>query len=143
MNAQTLPDDLNNTQALNLLHTLAAADPDYPPIAQQLAPLALLSLSPDEQAEIAHATLEVLNEDPQQSPAMIALLNQPPPQRFGADLLSAGLLVAVVFLLRTHIRFQGKARTLAFTIEHQPADSQALTALLNKLSTLLPTGHQG
>jgi hypothetical protein len=142
MTEQTLTADLDETQALNLLHTLAAADPDYPPIAQQLAPLALVSLSPDEQAEIARATLEVLKEDPQQSPAMIALRNQPPPQRFGADLLSAGLLVAVVFLLRTPIRFEGKARSLAVIMDHQPSDSQALTALLNKLSTLLPTGNR-
>jgi hypothetical protein len=132
MTEQTLTADLDETQALNLLHTLAAADPDYPPIAQQLAPLALVSLSPDEQAEIARATLEVLKEDP----------HQPPPQRFGADLLSAGLLVAVVFLLRTPIRFEGKARSLAVIMDHQPSDSQALTALLNKLSTLLPTGNR-
>jgi hypothetical protein len=139
MNKQMLPDDLNETEALNLLHTLAAADPDYPTTARQLAPLALLSLSTDEQADIAHATLEVLGEDPQRAPAMIALLNQPPPQRFGASLLSAGLLVAVVFLLRTHIHFEGKVRDLRFTLEHKPADSQRLTALLNKLATLLPT----
>jgi hypothetical protein len=141
MPEETLPDDINETQALNLLHTLAASDPDYPTMAQQLAPLALLALPPDEEAEIAHATLEVLNEDPERRPAVVALLNQPPPQRFEAGLLSAGLLVAVVFLLCTHIRVEGKTRDLTFTIEHQPADSQALTALLNKLASLLPTGH--
>jgi hypothetical protein len=143
MTEQTAPADLSETQALNLLHTLAAADPDYPPVAQQLAPLALVALSPDEQTEIARATLEVLNDDPQRSPAMIALLNRPPPQRFGADLLSAGLLVAVVFLLRAHIHFEGKARDLAFTIDHQPGDSQTLTALLHRLSTRLPTAKRG
>jgi hypothetical protein len=134
-----LPADLDETQLLNFLHTLAAADPDYPPAAQQLAPLALVALSPDEQAEIARATLEVLNDDPQRSPAITDLLNRPPPQRFGADLLSAGLLVAVVFLLRAHIRFEGKARSLVFTVDHQPGDSPTLSALLHKLSTRLPT----
>ncbi len=143
MNEQTLLDDLNETQALNLLHTLAAADPDYPRIAKQLAPLAVLSLTSDEQAAITHATLEVLGEDPQRAPAMSALLNSPPPQRFDAGLLSAGLLAAVVFLLRTHIRFEGKVRGLTFTIEHKPADSPALTALLKRLAALLPTGDQG
>jgi hypothetical protein len=69
--------------------------------------------------------------------------NRPPPQRFGADLLSAGLLVAVVFLLRAHIRFEGKARGLVFTVKHKPGDSQTLTALLNKLSTRLPTANRG
>ncbi|MGC1951410.1 MAG: hypothetical protein WA970_02260, partial [Gammaproteobacteria bacterium] len=98
---------------------------------------------PDEQAEIARATLEVLNGDLQRSPSITALLNRPLPQRFGADLLSAGLLVAVVFLLRAHIRFEGKARSLVFTIEHKPGNSQTLSALLNKLSTLLPTAHRG
>ncbi len=39
----------------------------------------------------------------------------------------------VVFLLRTHIRFEGKFRDLAFTIEQKSADSQALSDLLNKL----------
>ncbi|MCP4409606.1 MAG: hypothetical protein GY807_18020 [Gammaproteobacteria bacterium] len=141
MNEQTLPIDLNETQALNLLHTLAAADPDYPKVAKRLARLALVSLPPAEQAVIAHATLEVIGEDSQRAPAMIALLNHPPPQRFDAGLLSAGLLVAVVFLLRTHIRIEGKARGLAFTIEHKPADSKALTALLNRLAAFLPTSH--
>jgi hypothetical protein len=143
MTEHTLPANLSETQALNLLHTLAAADPDYPPVAQQLAPLALVALSPDEQAEIARATLEVLNDDPQRSPAITALLNRPPPQRFGADLLSAGLLVAVVFLLRAHIRFEGKARSLVFTIEPKPGDRPTLTALLHKLSTRLPTANRG
>lgn len=143
MTERTLPADLDETQALNLLHTLAAADPEYPPVAQQLAPLALVALSPDEQAGIARATLKVLNEDPQRSPAIAALLNRPPRQVFGADLLSAGLLVAVVFLLRTHIRFEGQTRSLAFTIDHQPGDSPALSALLHRLSTLLPTANRG
>jgi hypothetical protein len=142
MNEQTLPDDLNETQALNLLHTLAAADPDYPTVAKQLARLALVSLSSDEQAAITHATLEVLGDDPQRAPALISLLNHPPPQRFDTGLLSASLLVAVVFLLRTHIRIEGKARGLKFTIEHNPADSKALTDLLNRLAPLLPTGSQ-
>lgn len=142
MTEQTLPAELDETQTLNLLHTLAAADPDYLTTAQQLAPLALVSLAPDEQAEIAHATLEVLGEDPQRSPAMIAWLNHPPPQRFGSDLLSAGLLVAVVFLLRPHLRFERKARRLFVAIEHKPSDSPALTTLLNKLSKLLPAEHQ-
>jgi hypothetical protein len=142
MTEQTLPADLSEIQALNLLHTLAATDPDYPPVAQQLAPLALVALTPDEQAEIARATLKALNENPQWSPAITTLLNRPPPRVFGADLLSAGLLVAVVFLLRTHIRFEGKARDLAVTIEYKPGDSQTLSALLNKLSTLLPTGSR-
>ncbi len=142
MTEQALPDDVNETQALNLLHILATADPDYPRIAKQLAPLALLSLPADEQAAIAHATLEVLGEDPQRAPAMLALLNHPPPQRFEAGLLSAGLLVVVVFLLRTHIRFEGQVRGLAFTIEHKPTDSPALTALLKRLAALLPTGNQ-
>ncbi len=143
MTESALAGELNENQALNLLHTLAAADPDYPKIAKQLAPLALLPLPSDEQAAIAHAMLEVLGQDPQRAPAMISLLNHPPPQHFEVDLLSAGLLVAVVFLLRTHIRFEGKFRDLAFTVEHKTADSQALSDLLNKLSSLLPTGNKG
>lgn len=143
MTQETLPADFNETQALNLLHTLAAADPDYRALAQQLAPLALLSLPREEQASIAQATLEVLGEDRQWSPAIIALLNHPPPQGFDTDLLRAGLLVAVVFLLRTHIRFERKARRLAVTIEHKPTDSRVLTALLRKLASRLPTGDQG
>lgn len=78
MTEQTLPADLDETQALNLLHTLPAADPDDPPIAQTLAPLALLSLSPDEQSEIAHATLDVLNEDPQQPRFLMPVIRRLP-----------------------------------------------------------------
>lgn len=139
MKEKSLLNALDESQALNLLHTLAAADPDYPAIAKQLAPLALVSLPPDEQATIAHVTLEVIGKDPQTASALTSLLEQPPPQRFETGLLSAGLLVAVVFLLRSHIRIEGRARDLKFTFEHRPSDSQALTALLNKLAALLAT----
>nr|MBS0021566.1 hypothetical protein [Gammaproteobacteria bacterium] len=37
MTEQTVPADLSETQALNLLHTLAATDPDYPTVAQEQA----------------------------------------------------------------------------------------------------------
>jgi hypothetical protein len=49
-------------------------------------------------------------------------------------------LVAVAFLLRTHIKVErnptGKWR---FLIEHKPADSKLLTALLRKLEQLFGT----
>jgi hypothetical protein len=57
--------------------------------------------------------------------------------------MGAGLLVAVVFLLRTHIKFIRKSdQSWEFQVEHKPNDSKTLTTLLNKLSALLPTGHQ-
>lgn len=143
MNEKSIPVDLNSTQALNLLHTLAAESPEYPAIAKQLAPLALVSLSNQEQAIITHTTLEALSADPKWAPAMTALLNNPPPPRFETSLLSASLLVAVVFLLRDHIRIEGRARDLRFTIEHKPTDSSVLTALLDKLATLLSARIQG
>ena len=143
MTKQALPDDLNETQALSLLHTLAAADPDYPRVVEQLAPLAALSLPATQQATLARDTLGVLSEHPQQAQAITALLNNPAAQRFDVSLTGAGILVTVVFLLRTHIKFTRKSdQSWAFQIEHKPNNSQTLTTLLNKLSALLPTGDQ-
>ena len=144
MTEQVLPDDLNETQALGLLHTLATADPDYPRLAELLAPLARLSWPATEQATLAQDVLGVLSEHPQQAQVIAALRHNPAAQRFDTGLMGAGLLVAVVFLLRTHIRFIRKSdQSWQFQIEHKPSDSQALTTLLNKLAALLPTGDRG
>ena len=141
---QALPDDLSETQTLSLLHTLATADPDYPRVAEQLTPLAALSLPATKRAMLVRDTLGVLSENPRQAQAILSLLNNPMAQRFDASLMSAGLLVTVVFLMRTHIKFTRKSdQSWEFRIEHKPSDSKALTTLLNKLSALLPRGDQG
>ena len=141
---QALPDDLNETQTLSLLHTLAAADPDYSLVAEQLAPLAAFSLAPAKQTTLARDTLGVLSENPQQAQAILSLLNNPMAQRFDVSLMNAGFLVTVVFLMRTHIKFTRTSdQSWEFRIEHKPSDSKALTTLLNKLSALLPRGNQG
>ena len=46
-------------------------------------------------------------------------------------------LVAVAFLLRSHIKLERTATGIrCFLIEHKPADSKLLTALLHKLEQL-------
>ena len=70
-----------------------------------------------------------------------ALLQTPPPDRFDGSMAAVPVLVAVAFLLRTHIRFERRADgKYELLIEHKPADSQLLTRLLEKIAGLLSGG---
>ena len=121
-----------------ILHTLATANPDFAafqaefPAAQNPADL---------DPEILQDTLAILNEDPQQAATIEALRNQPATSKSFAIGTEIATLVAVAFLLRTHIKIErtstGKWR---FLIEHKPADSKLLTALLQKLEQRLDGG---
>jgi hypothetical protein len=105
-------------QDRRILHTLAAANPDF---ATFQAKFPAAPTSADLNPEILQDTLAVLNENPQQAATCKSFVT-------GTEV---GTLVAVAFLLRTHIKLErtstGKWR---FLIEHKPADSKLLTALL-------------
>ena len=117
-----------------ILHTLATADPDFNGFKKKL-PAA--SLPADFDPEILQETLAVLKQDSQQAATIDALRNQDNTCKTFFPGSEVATLVAVAFLLRTHIKIErtstGKWR---FLIEHKPADSKLLTALLNKLEQL-------
>jgi len=116
------------------LQKLAQLDPDYPAFAAAL---------PTEALQIAGASLpEGLVEDvtallrverPELSAWLDAQLSTQTPDKFAVDpLMAAGVLTGILFLLRSHIKFEGKR----FTFEHKPMDSELLKAVLNKLTLL-------
>ncbi len=117
-----------------ILHTLATADPNF---AAFQAEFPAAPTPADLDPEILQDTLAVLNQDPQQAATVQALRNQPSTSKSFVTGTEVATLVAVAFLLRTHIKLErtatGKWR---FLIEHKPADSKLLTALLTKLAQL-------
>jgi hypothetical protein len=124
-------------QDRRILHTLATADPDFAAF-QERFPAA--SAPADLAPEILQDTLAVLKQDPQQAATIDALRNQDNTCKTFFPGTEIATLVAVAFLLRTHIKIErtstGKWR---FLIEHKPADSKLLTALLTKLEQLFGT----
>ena len=120
-----------------ILHTLATADPDFSAFQAEF-PTAPIPADLD--PEILQDTLAVLNQDPQQAATIDALRNQEETRKTFFPGTEVATLVAVAFLLRTHIKIErtstGKWR---FLIEHKPADSKLLTALLTKLEQLFGT----
>jgi len=125
-------------QAHHILHTLATADPDF---AAFQAEFPAAPSPADLDPEILQDTLAVLNEDQQQAATVQALRNQSETCKSFVTGTEVATLVAVAFLLRTHIKIErtstGKWR---FLIEHKPADSKLLTALLTKLEQLFGGG---
>ncbi len=121
-------------QEQKILHTLATADPDF--IAFQ-ADFPVTPTPANLDPKILQDTLTVLNEDSQQAATMQALRNQSETCKSFVAGTEVATLVAVAFLLRTHIKIErtstGKWR---FLIEHKPMDSKLLTGLLNKLEQL-------
>ncbi|EGV31730.1 hypothetical protein ThidrDRAFT_1931 [Thiorhodococcus drewsii AZ1] len=134
---------LTDARISGLLRTLATADPDFDAFAQRYASLAAQPIPEDQAAALSRELLDVLRESPEQGERIDALAQTADPQRFDGGLVSSvPVLVAITFLLRTHIRFKRHADgTWELEIEHKPADSKLLTQLLQKLSSLLPGGE--
>ena len=127
-----------DAQLRELLQTLAMADPDFRRFEQDHAALGQIAIPGSEQTALGRDLLALLRESPPQA-ARIEALSQAPPERFDAGLATVPLLVAGAFLLCTHIRFERRADgRFKLLIEHKPADSRALTRLLDKLAGLLP-----
>ena len=116
------------------LQALALLDPDFPAFAAALT---------SEELQIANSALpEGLAEDvttllrterPELSGWLDAQPSTQPKDKLAVDpLAAAGVLAAILFLLRSHIKFKGKH----FTFEHKPMESELLKAVLNKLSLM-------
>ena len=135
-----MPDqELTDARIPGLLRTLAGADPDFATFARQHAILGEQRLAEDQTADLARQLLGVLRASPEQAQRIDALARAPGPQRFDGGMVTVPVLIAVTFLLRTHIRFKRRADgKWEFLVEHKPADSKLLTQLLEKLAALLP-----
>lgn len=142
MTQVTSLNSMEDNPAMLLLHRLAVADPDFLAEKKRLASLTHLTLSAAEQTALAQETLAVLRESPEQKQAIRTLTeNHEPAKNYDGGLLTAGVLVAIVFLLRSHIKVKRhNDGRLEFLFEHKPADSKLLSQLLDRLAALLPKG---
>jgi len=122
-----------------LLQTLATADPDFAAFARQYPGLGEQPLAEGQTVELWRDLHDVLRASPEQAERLDRLARAPGPECFDGGLVGVPVLVAVAFLLRTHIRFKRRADgKWEFLVEHKPADSKALTQLLKKLAAQLP-----
>ena len=119
-----------------VLTTLAAADPDFAPFAEAFD-TALPPLPPALGSEILAALAEA---DPRYAAAISALHDDTAMRSYtGAE---AAALVAVVFLLRTHIKVKrGSSGKWEFLVEHKPGDNKLLGMVLDKLEAMLSSSH--
>jgi len=116
------------------LLTLARIDPDYPTFAAEIPPEITDTKEqlPEGLADDVIALLQT--ERPELSAWLKAQSSTSPPDKFTLDpLTAAGTLTAILFLLRSHIKFEGKR----FSFEHKPMDSDLLKKVLDKLGFLV------
>ena len=111
------------------LQTLAQLDPDYPAFAAALPPEVTGTIEPLPEG-LANDVLALLQaERPELSGWLAARSATSPPDRFLDPLMAAGTLTAILFLLRSHIKIEGKY----FSFEHKPMESDLLKSVLDKL----------
>jgi len=92
------------------------------------------ALDDKEIQELVNTTLSVLSENPRYS-KQIDFLQTIETKSVGIDV---AVLVAVTFLLRTHVKvLRDKAGKWSLLIEHKPDDSKVLDKLLSRLNVLI------
>jgi len=117
------------------LQALAKIDTDYQVFIAQL-PDEIASVANPLPAGFADDVISLLRaERPELSKWFDMQQSNPPPSKLIVDsAIGAGFaLAAIVFLLRTHIRIEGKH----FFIEHKPEDVSLLTKVLDVLRGIL------
>jgi hypothetical protein len=117
---------------LDILKTLAAADPDYPAWAAS-APHATAKqpLPP----ALAEEVLSLLAADPQQAALINALRHNPLAAQRYVGVTELAEYLPLLFLLRTHFKFKiGSNGKWEFLLETKPTDSKTLQTVLKKLT---------
>ena len=86
------------------------------------------------EGEVARAALQWLAEDPEYERRISALILGRSPQRFLGDPAAIGMVVAVIVLLQTRIRFEkDKEGKTSLLIEKDAASDTLLKAFVGKL----------
>ena len=128
----TTSDTIQPEQARQILQTIAVSNPDYAAFQANYADAgeADKTLPP----ELLQDTLSALAEDSNLSASIEALRNNP---EAGKSFTTGGeiaTLVAVAFLLRTHIKLKrNTSGKWEFLVEHKPGDSKLISGVLTKL----------
>jgi len=134
---------LDDATARRVLTTFARAQSPQPET--QLTPAlaqALREFAPEPavgpvtEGDIARTALRLLADDPHHQPILTALINGPAPQKM-AVLETAGVIVAVLIALQTHLKFErDKDGRYSFKIEKKPTDTGLLKTLIQGLLKL-------
>ena len=118
------------------LQALADLDPDYPAFAAALPPEISHSGAPLPEGLAEEVTALLRAERPELSVWLDARAAGRTDRLAVDPLAAAGVLTAIVFLLRSHIRIEGKH----FSFIHEPEDVGLVKSVLEKLSSLLGGG---
>ena len=123
------------TSTEQTLRILARSDPDYPAFAADLPPDIFPGAAALPEGFADDVASLIREERPELSTWMdTAQSSDLPPQKLAFDpLAAAGVLSAIVFLLRSHIKIEGKH----FSFEHTPLESEGLNKVLGILEKIL------
>jgi hypothetical protein len=133
-------DDITAMQILDVVAKAIFMTEDYeteltPEMKQELE--AELDISAQEtsasEGDIAREALILLSKDPETRKSITALIEKPPPDRFGI-VTSVALVTAALLALQTHVRFErtetGKIKVF---IEKKPTSESLLKPLVQKV----------
>jgi hypothetical protein len=128
----TTTDAIQPEQAGKILQTIAVSNPDY--AAFQVNHADMWGTDKSLPTELIQDTLSVLAEDPNLSSPIEALSNNLEARKSFSPGGEVVTLIAVVFLLRTHIKLKrNTSGKWEFIIEHKPGDSKLMLGVLKKL----------
>lgn len=123
------------------LYALAMADPDYAAFASQHVELRQVGLTREVETELARETLALLEQIPERAEQLRRIESSGRPGAFDGAMVSIPVLLAVVFLLRTHVRVKRSAGgKWEFLVEQKPADTALIKQVLTRIAQLLPGG---
>ena len=115
----TTSDTIQPEQARQILQTIAVSTPDY--AAFQVKYADTVETNKNLPPELLQDTLSALAEDPNLSVSIEALRNNPEAGKSFTTGGEVATLIAVAFLLRTHIKIKrNTSGKWEFLIEHKP-----------------------
>jgi hypothetical protein len=133
--SELLPKD---DQIVSAVKTLALADPDYLAFVEQYRELSFARTSPALEDELGRDLIALLQQMPDRAEQLARLNRSNERSAFDGGVATVPVLLAAVFLLRTHLRIKrSSGGKWEFLVEHKPGDSQLVSQLLAKIADLL------
>jgi len=115
------------------LQALARLDPDFDTFAADFSP-ELTGADASLPEGLAEEVIDLLRDERPELSGWLDASESAPPGKFAIDpLVAAGVMTSIVFLLRSHIKFEGKH----FSFEHEAMDSETIRKVLDFLSTVM------
>lgn len=127
--------------SIQTLYALAISDPDYAAFANQHSELRQVALAREVETELARETVALLEQIPDRAEQLRRIESSARREAFDAGMVSIPLLLAVVFLLRTHLRIKrSTGGKWEFLVEQKPADTALIKQVLTRIAQLLQGG---